>query len=99
MRRGEVGGERRTVVVDEVCDANAEEGGVEPGVEACDAFSLDYAPDGVVGGGLGTFGFDLGAGGEGDEGVARVVNEGNWRTGKGGGSRQGHGEETAPRTS
>jgi hypothetical protein len=97
--REEDGGERRTVVVDEVCDANAEEGGVEPGVEAGDAFSLDYAPDGVVGGGVGTFGFDLGAGGEGDEGVARVVNEGNWRTGKGGGSRQGHGEETAPRTS
>jgi len=62
--------ERRTVIVDKVCDADAEEGGVETRVEACNAFSLYDAPGGVVGGGLRAFGLDLGAGGEGDEGVA-----------------------------
>ena len=58
------------VVVDEVGDGDAEEGGVEARVEAGDAFALDDAPDGVVGCGLGPFGLDLGTGGEGDEGVA-----------------------------
>lgn len=60
------GGRGGTVVVYEVRDADAEEGGVEPGVEACDAFALDDAAGGVEGGGAGAFGFDLGAGGEGD---------------------------------
>jgi len=59
-------GGRDTVVVHEVRDTDAEEGGVEPGVEACDAFALDDAAGGVEGGGAGAFGLDLGAGGEGD---------------------------------
>ena len=59
-----------TVVVDKVCDADSEQGAVEAGVQACHSFALHDAPDGVVGGGLGALGLDLGAGGEGDEGVA-----------------------------
>lgn len=56
---------------------------------------MDYAADGVVSGGVGAFGFDLGAGGEGDEGVAGMLAVG---LGKGGGaSRQGHGQEAAAR--
>lgn len=58
--------EGNTVVVDEVRDADAEEGGVEPRVEAGNAFALDDAAGGVKGGGVGAFGFDLGAGGERD---------------------------------
>lgn len=61
-----------TVVVDEICDADAEESRVEARVEAGNAFSLDDAADGVVGGGVGSFRFDLSAGGEGYEGVAWV---------------------------
>lgn len=61
---------KRTVVVYEIGDTDAEEGGVETGVETCYAFSLDDSSDGVIGRGLCSFGFDLGAGGEGDEGIA-----------------------------
>lgn len=62
---------RRTIIVDEVCDADAEEGRVETRVEASNAFSLYNAPNGIVGGGVRAFGLDLGACGEGDEGIAR----------------------------
>lgn len=60
------GGGRGTVIVHEIRDADPEEGGVEPRVQACDAFALDDAPRGVEGGGAGALGLDLGAGGEGD---------------------------------
>lgn len=41
---------RRTVIVDEVCDAYAKERRVEARVQACDAFSMYYSPYGIVGG-------------------------------------------------
>ena len=62
----------RTVVVDKVCDADAEEGRVEAGVEACDALALDDAARGIERRRLGALRFDLGAGREGDERVAGV---------------------------
>lgn len=63
------------VVVDEVCDADAEECGVETGVETCDALALDDAAGGVEGGGLRTFGFDLSPGRERDQGVSGMVRQ------------------------
>ncbi len=57
----------RTVVVYEIGDADAEERRVETRVEACDAFPLNYSTNSIEGGGIGSLGFDLGAGGEGDE--------------------------------
>lgn len=62
------------VVVDEVGDGDAEQGGGKTGVEAADALAGDNLLDGGEEGGIGrALGFDLGAGGEGDEGVAVVV--------------------------
>ena len=58
------------IVVDEVCDADAEEGAVKACVEAGNAFAGDDAFGGVEGRCLGPLRFDLGAGGEGDEWVA-----------------------------
>lgn len=66
MRQG------RTVIVHEIRDADAEKSRFKAGVEASYAFSLNDAADGVVGGGMGSFGFELSAGGEGYEGVAGV---------------------------
>lgn len=63
----------RTVVVYEIRNTDAEEGGVETGVEACYAFSLHDSSNGVVGGGVGSLGFDLGAGGERYERVAERI--------------------------
>lgn len=61
---------RRTVIVYEIGDADTEEGGFETRVKAGYAFSLDYSSYGIVGGGMCSLGFDLGAGGEGDKRVA-----------------------------
>lgn len=58
---------KRTVVIYEIGDADAEERRVKTRVEACDAFSLDYSTNSIEGRGIGSLGFDLGAGGEGDE--------------------------------
>ena len=62
----------RTVVVDKVCDADAEESRVEAGIEAGDALALDDAARGIERRRLGALRFDLGAGREGDERVAGV---------------------------
>ncbi len=60
----------RTVVINEICYADAEECRFEARVEACYAFSLHYSTDRIVRGGVGPFGLDLGPGGEGYERVA-----------------------------
>jgi hypothetical protein len=57
----------RTVVVDKICDADAEEGRVKACVEARDALALDDAARGIERRRLGALRFDLGAGREGDE--------------------------------
>lgn len=54
------------VVVDEVGDADAEEGGVEAGVEAGGALAVEDRFDGREEGGARAGGLDLGARGEGD---------------------------------
>ena len=59
-----------TIIINEIRDTNPEQCAVEARIQACDPFALNDAPDGVVGCGLGAFGFDLSAGGEGDERVA-----------------------------
>jgi hypothetical protein len=84
----------RTVVVDKVCDADAEEGRVEAGVEACDALALDDAARSIERRRLGALRFDLGAGREGDERVAGVCVSSpsttvSWRI------RQGHGQQSS----
>lgn len=61
------------VVVYEVCNADAEQRRLESGVESDDAFPFDDAPRGVEGRGLRAFRFDLGARGEGNEGVTASV--------------------------
>jgi hypothetical protein len=58
------------VVVDEVGHADAEDGAVEAGVQARDALARDDGPHGRQEGGLGSGGFDLGAGREGYQGIA-----------------------------
>ena len=60
----------RTVVVDEICDADAEERRVEAGVEAGDTLALDDASRGIERRRLSALRFDLGAGRECDERVA-----------------------------
>lgn len=58
------GSERRsTVVVDEVCDSDAEQGRVHAGVEAGDALALDDAAGSIERRRLSALGLDLGAGG------------------------------------
>lgn len=57
------------VVIDKVCDANAEEGGLEACVEPGDALALDDAAGSIEGRRLRTLRFDLGACGERDQGV------------------------------
>lgn len=59
-----------TVVVYEVGNAYSKKCRLEPGVQACDTFSLDDAASGVEGGRLRTFRFDLGAGRKRDERVS-----------------------------
>lgn len=83
-------GERRTtlkrgaspfvpVVVDEVCDGYAEEGGVETRIESCQSFAIEDVLDCFEDRGRGAFGLDLSACGEGDERIAggyqRLVTE------------------------
>lgn len=63
----------RTVVVDKVGDADAEQGRLEAGIQARHALALDDALRGVEGGGLGALGFDLCAGRQGDERVAVIA--------------------------
>lgn len=58
------------VIVDEIGDGDAEEGGVETGIETSDALALDDVSDGIEEVGVGAFAFDLGACGEGDERIA-----------------------------
>lgn len=58
------------VVVDEVGDADAEEGRVDARVQAREALARDDLLDGLGEVALGLFGLDLGSGGEGDERVA-----------------------------
>ena len=58
-----------TVVVNEVGDGDTEDGAVDAGVEAADAFARNDLADSVEDGALRAFGLDLGARGEGDERV------------------------------
>lgn len=50
---------RYTIIVDEVCDADSEQGRVETGIKSFYSFALEDATDGVVCGGLRSFGFHL----------------------------------------
>lgn len=58
------------VVVHKVGHGDAEEGRVEARVQAAESLALDDVLDGLEEGRVGALGLDLGAGGEGDEGVA-----------------------------
>lgn len=58
------------VVVNEVGDADTKEGGVDSRVETGNAFAGNDSLDGIDELALGLLGFDLGAGREGDEGIA-----------------------------
>ena len=51
-----------TVIVDEIGNADAKKGRIEPGVKTGDAFSLDDPAYGIVCGGVSSFGLDLCAG-------------------------------------
>lgn len=66
------------VVVDEVGDADTEERGVNAGVETGNAFAGNDSLDGVDELALGLLGFDLGAGRQGDEGIATKTEVSNW---------------------
>ena len=74
--------EGRTVIVDKVRDADSEQSGLEPGVQTREALAPNNMPDCVEGCGVGPFGLDLGAGGEGDERVSRstfsIVHQWEW---------------------
>lgn len=59
------------VIINEVGDADAKDGAVETRVEAGEALTLDDAADSVWDGGTRPFRLDLGARGEGDEGVCQ----------------------------
>lgn len=59
------------VVVDKVGNRDAEDGRVETGIESRETLTVDDGPNGLEKGGVGTLGFDLGAGGEGDQWVPR----------------------------
>jgi hypothetical protein len=83
----------RTVVVDEVGHADAEEGRIEAGVEACNTLALDDAARCIEGRRLSALGFDLGAGGEGDERVAGGVLAARVERSTGR-IRQGHGQQS-----
>ena len=63
-------GEAHTVVINEISHRDAEKGGFEAGVETCDSLTGYDSAGGVIGGGVCSFGFDLGSCGEGDERVA-----------------------------
>lgn len=75
------------VVVDEVGDADAEEGRVDSGIETGNAFAGNDSLDGIDELALGLLGFDLGAGREGDEGIATETER--LATGYDGGARIG----------
>lgn len=61
---------RRTIIVDEIGDADAKESRVEPGIEASNAFALDNTSGGIKRRRLRTLRLDLCAGREGDERIA-----------------------------
>ena len=62
-----------TVVIHEIRNADSEQSAIETGVQPADPLSLDNTADGIVGGGMCSFGFDLGACGKGDEWVPACV--------------------------
>lgn len=67
---GNLVGTERTVVVYEVGYADAEEGGVEAGVETSDSLPLNNTADRIERRGLSALRLDLSPSGQGDEGVA-----------------------------
>lgn len=64
-----------TVVVDKVGDADAEESAVQACIQTRDALAVNDAAGSIERGELRAFGFDLGACGEGDEGVTACTRE------------------------
>lgn len=69
---------KRTIIIDKVCDTDAEKCAVKARVKAGDPFSLDNTPDGIVSAGLSTSRFHLSSSGESNERVTKPYKSAVW---------------------